>query len=148
MSATAYIVEGEKLRCPRHHTVFAKTSACAGCVLEPGIAPEDEPIVVAPPPPGCMSTTQAEEAAVELYRQNQWQRSKLTAGKMRKGRNGQEKEAEPVLDLHAHNTLAKLTDTGLKALRLIHDIAARREDESVQRERERRKKELDGDGSH
>jgi hypothetical protein len=145
-----YVPEGDKLRCLRHDVVFTATGSCAGCVQDPGTAPADEEFVPPSPPKGLMSTESIErELIVEALEIRQLRR-KLVGGKVaaRRGTKskGKKKSAAAVLDLHAYNTIAKLADVYAKLMRTAHECASRREDEAVQRERERRKREMEGAG--
>lgn len=134
--ATLYVPDGNGLRCPRHQVWFAKTSACADCVTDPGPRLEDVAEPLSPPPPGCLSTEEIERRIVEEADAVREMRVELV-GKGKPGRRG--KPAVVVRDLHHYNTICKLAETYGKLMRVASECAKRREDEEITSRRERRK---------
>jgi hypothetical protein len=136
---TPYQQAGDKVRCLRHSTTFDPRAAesCPGCADDPGdeiAAPNLSP---SKPPKGCMSTEAIERWYVEQASDLTALRRQLTAPKKtRKVATGKKRQAEPVLDLHALNTVAKLSDAAIKCMRAAAELAARREDEDLVRQRE------------
>ncbi len=63
-------------------------------------------------------------------------------------RNGKTKSVEPVVDLHALNTAAKLADVWTKLMRQIHACATAREHEAIVARRDREKREIERGAGH
>lgn len=135
-----YVVTGDDLHCPLHDQTFARTGACAGCVSDPGQRIDDEPEAPIATPKGCLSTVDVERQYVQVAADLQSMIHSITRGKQGKGKGS---VPEAPLDLHAYNTIAKLTDCRIKALRQVHDCAAQRETEAIVTRREREKRALE-----
>jgi hypothetical protein len=148
-TSSAYVLEGEGLRCLRHGEVFAKTSACSGCVRDPGPSIDSRAETLPKPPAGCMSTEQLERLHVQQAKELIALRRKLCApAKRKKVATGETTSGEPVLDLHAYNTATKLADAATKHLRAAGELARVREDAAIVARREREEAELARGAAH
>lgn len=133
-----------------HGVTFARTSACIGCVESPGAQIDEDPEEPVVAPKGCLSTVDIERKYIQLADDLQTLILKITRGKKRPRRRGEgdDIEADPVIDLHAYNTVAKLKDCRIKALRQAYACAAAREHEAIVARREREKRELERGAAH
>lgn len=121
---TTYQREGETYRCPRHGIAFDLAASCAQCDADPG-APIDVELAPLRPvaPADCLSTE-------EIERQ-------LTLEAARIRRLARKYASEKVRTRIGAYSAAKLYDTWLKAMRVVGEFAARREDDAIVREQDR-----------
>ncbi len=140
--------DGDLYRCRRHPDVglFSAVNPCRSCSADPGDPPGLEADAPAPPPPGCLSTEELERRCVAAADQLGGAVDLLIAAAFAPAPGPRKRGAKPRKakgpDYHLLNAIGKLADTRAKYLRAAGELARNREHETLQRERDRRDREL------
>jgi hypothetical protein len=135
-----WVPEGEGIRCLRpgaNHGYFVPPASCPGCGADPaGVVYSDVDEPLAPPPEGCLSAEQLERWFVAIA--GAALASVDTIEKPRPPARGKKKPRQRRLNFHDHAAIAKHRKNAIEAMRSAAELALRREDDELVRQREKR----------